>query len=350
MRLGRKASGKNGKPLITAGFRLEASRADDVCPRLGMLGDRLTSYAYPHPGNACNAVDPACPVHLEHQVSACLSGKYQTCSLYHFHRRGQSTACPAQRLPTGVLNQALVLERSRSLRQRPFLAILVTVLVAGLLYTFYNVWMPSMVVDLPGAGREAPVGAPTRSATSPLLSPQTGTSLTPSPLPSATPLDIVGLLETPPGSTPGPATASPTRTPLPTAAPAGCIPRTGWQVYTVQPGDTLYRLSQVLGIRVDDIRQANCLGPGDIITAGQQLYLPGQPSLPPARPTRTSPPPTQLPTQAPSPTPRPTDTPPSANTPPPPPTDTPPPPPPTSTSSPPAPRDTPTLAPTESGA
>lgn len=86
----------------------QASSADPYCPRLGLLHDRASSYAYPHGHNACYAVEPACPVRLEHQSDACLSGRYRTCSLYHFQLRLGEARSP---LPPEVVDQALVVDR-----------------------------------------------------------------------------------------------------------------------------------------------------------------------------------------------------------------------------------------------
>jgi LysM repeat protein len=367
MRLQRTQTGKNGSDLRPTPPPDQASGVADVCPRLGMLGDPLTGYGYPHPANACGAVGPPAPVRLEHQAAACLSGKYKTCSLYHFYSRMGSAR---KTLPAEVLNRALVLKRPRPLRQRPILALLVAVLVMGTIFTFFNVWMPSMALDLGGFEKASPTRDPMPSLTARLLlAPQTQAPFSPaafptttavqppapSPtaLPSATPLDVVDLLEPQPSHTPE--SPSPTRTPISAATPTptsgGCVPRTGWQVYTVQPGDTLFGLSQILGISVADIREANCLESSDIIDVGQTLYLPGLPALPPARATHTPEPATSLP---------PTNPPPTVTSPPPaptseatptrrPPTNTPPPPPPTNTAPPPTPRSTPTLAPTETG-
>jgi LysM repeat protein len=69
-----------------------------------------------------------------------------------------------------------------------------------------------------------------------------------------------------------------TQTPLPCGAPHG------WIVYYVQPGDTLYRLSQAYGITVADLQRANCLGASTLLHTGQLIYVP--PWLPrPATPT-----------------------------------------------------------------
>lgn len=53
-----------------------------------------------------------------------------------------------------------------------------------------------------------------------------------------------------------------------------CGPPPGWVFYTVQPGDTLYRLSQVFGVSVWKIQLANCLGSSTTIRTGQQLSVP----------------------------------------------------------------------------
>jgi LysM repeat protein len=104
--------------------------------------------------------------------------------------------------------------------------------------------------------------------------------------------------------------------------PVRCGPLAGWTyIYVVQPGDTLFSISQRAGVSVAQLKQANCLA-SDTIRVGQKLYLPvpiGPPPEPTRTPTRvvfptpTSPPPT--PTEA---TP-PTDTPAPERTPEPPP-------------------------------
>ena len=111
-----------------------------------------------------------------------------------------------------------------------------------------------------------------------------------------------------------------------------CGPPTGWVYYTVRPGDTLYRLSRILGVPVSQLQGANCMGNQTIIRVGQQIFVPFQPPPPtPIPPTRTSPPPTQAPRT-------PTPMPPTATTPP---ADTQPP----ATTVPPSPTDQPTRTP-----
>ena len=71
---------------------------------------------------------------------------------------------------------------------------------------------------------------------------------------------------------PGTATAPPIASPVP------CAPPSGWVIYIVQPGDTLYKLAQRLNFQVTpyQLQVANCLPTSDIYT-GQRLYLPFYP-------------------------------------------------------------------------
>ncbi len=73
--------------------------------------------------------------------------------------------------------------------------------------------------------------------------------------------------------------------PTPTAGPDGRI------LYTVQSGDSLWRIAAVAGIPLEELRAMNNLGPDDIISPGQKILLGlGGPAG-------------QLPTQGPPPTP-----------------------------------------------
>jgi LysM repeat protein len=69
-----------------------------------------------------------------------------------------------------------------------------------------------------------------------------------------------------------------TQTPLPCGAPYS------WAVYYVQPGDTLFRLSQTYGISVAELQRANCLGASTLLHTRQALYVPYS-APPPATPT-----------------------------------------------------------------
>jgi murein DD-endopeptidase MepM/ murein hydrolase activator NlpD len=52
-----------------------------------------------------------------------------------------------------------------------------------------------------------------------------------------------------------------------------CTPRSDWQPYTVQRGDTLTRISQIAGVSVADLLRGNCLTDTRLI-AGQVIRVP----------------------------------------------------------------------------
>ena len=61
----------------------------------------------------------------------------------------------------------------------------------------------------------------------------------------------------------------------PTSTPEErCGPPPGWVYYTVQPGDTLYGISQMVGSTVLDLQLANCMVGQTYLRAGQNLYVP----------------------------------------------------------------------------
>ena len=89
--------------------------------------------------------------------------------------------------------------------------------------------------------------------------------------------------------------------PVPTQTPVPCGRPSGWVGYVVQPGDTLYRLSQAYGISVGELQRANCMGSSTLLRVGQTLYVP---PWAPHTPTPTIPgviPPTATPTITPEP-------------------------------------------------
>ena len=82
-------------------------------------------------------------------------------------------------------------------------------------------------------------------------------------------------------------TPTPTVTPTPGTGTTPCGPPPGWVVYVVRSGDTLYRLSVVLGISQNTLMEANCLT-NPYLYAGQRLNVPFIPAAPPTRtPTPT---------------------------------------------------------------
>lgn len=108
----------------------------------------------------------------------------------------------------------------------------------------------------------------------------------------------------------------PVRLPTPTPNLTPCGPPSDWVLYTVQPGETLYRLAVRFQVPLYLLMQANCLT-SPALTAGQRLYVPpmGTPTAtplpPPPPPPPPSPPPspTATPTLTPAPSATPTETP-----------------------------------------
>lgn len=70
------------------------------------------------------------------------------------------------------------------------------------------------------------------------------------------------------------ASLTPTRTHTPRATATICPgPPSGWVIYIVQSGDTLYALSQLYDLTVLELKTANCLS-SDLIKAGSKLWVP----------------------------------------------------------------------------
>lgn len=95
---------------------------------------------------------------------------------------------------------------------------------------------------------------------------------------------------------------SPTATLAATAPPVCAGPPAFWRQVLVQPGETLYTLAIRYGTTVAAIRSANCMA-GDLIRAGESLYLPPYIVVPPTQPPTFTPTPTMTPALTPTATP-----------------------------------------------
>ena len=69
--------------------------------------------------------------------------------------------------------------------------------------------------------------------------------------------------------------------------PTGATPSPSTGSYTVQPGDTLYRIAARYGTTVTAIANANNIANPNLIYPGQVLVIPGGGSTPPATRTYT---------------------------------------------------------------
>jgi len=73
---------------------------------------------------------------------------------------------------------------------------------------------------------------------------------------------------------------------LPSPTPIPCGAPSGWVIYTVQSGDTLYHIATLYRISVPELTTANCLT-STVIYVGQRLYVPNVPTSTPSAVTTT---------------------------------------------------------------
>ncbi|PIV28184.1 MAG: hypothetical protein COS37_01415, partial [Anaerolineae bacterium CG03_land_8_20_14_0_80_58_20] len=62
--------------------------------------------------------------------------------------------------------------------------------------------------------------------------------------------------------------------PLPTLTAIPCGAPFGWVQIIVQPGDTLFHISQLYSVTVSQLQRANCLGYSTTLIAGGRLWAP----------------------------------------------------------------------------
>ncbi|MFH1141912.1 MAG: LysM domain-containing protein [Chloroflexota bacterium] len=81
-------------------------------------------------------------------------------------------------------------------------------------------------------------------------------------------------------------TPSPTATPLPSPT---ATPTPGPTIYTVVPGDTLYKIAQQYSVTIEAIVQANKLQDPRMLRIGQELIIPPAPTPTPTAPASPGP-------------------------------------------------------------
>src|SRR5207253_2544409 len=100
------------------------------------------------------------------------------------------------------------------------------------------------------------------------------------PSPSPSPTRLQAVVELPTNHVPTATALPPTITAIqPTTAP-NCTPRTDWPTYNVVAGDTLGRVAVRAGTTTTELIQANCLTNANLISVGQALRVPRQPTPP----------------------------------------------------------------------
>jgi len=141
----------------------------------------------------------------------------------------------------------------------------------------------------------------------PLIIPLTDT-VTPKPSPSssavtvtATPLPIItptftstptlaatGAIVTLTSAATAPTTATPTLRSAPTSTSTPCAVPAGWVTYTVQQGETMFRIAQRYGLSAAQLQQGNCLTSANLFS-GQKISVPAVQLTPEATDTRPAP-------------------------------------------------------------
>lgn len=224
------------------------------CPYLGRSGFANTRMAFPSEDNFCYKAKPAGPVDFEHQAGFCLTTQHAVCPVF--------LAQAAAPLPA-----ALAFPRSRRPRARlaqrsaVLLAVVLLLFLAGFWLNGSRLATRSMSAD----NSLAPVG--TEGAV-----PFTG--------PDAYPASSHG--------DPRPnRTLSANRQPGLLATRDCPLPR-GWQSYTVQPTDSIYRLSIVYAVLVETLQKANCLDNQTALLPGETFYVPVLSPTATSKPTATA--------------------------------------------------------------
>lgn len=70
--------------------------------------------------------------------------------------------------------------------------------------------------------------------------------------------------------------------PIATKTPVPCGPPFGWVRYTVQPGNTMYSLSQAYGVSISQLQFANCMAANQYnLSVGQSIWVPNVPTRTP---------------------------------------------------------------------
>lgn len=234
-----------------------------ICPYLGRPDDAQIPLAYPSDGNLCQKAAPPAAVARPHQASFCLSAQHSACPVYLAR-----TSAP---LPAALAApHARAAQTGRTLARSALAGAALVIYLAAL-------WLngPALAARLLALNHPPdPAGSAGQAG---VFSGLFG--LGQGELPAGGP---PAAQAAPPGA---PQAAAPTPLPLPGGA---CPLPQGWQTYTVQPADSLFRISVLYGVSQETLLQANCLGSQAQIAPGATVYVPIQ-AQPTASPTRAAP-------------------------------------------------------------
>jgi LysM repeat protein len=233
---------------------------DQVCPLLGLVGDRHAAVDSADAGHRCHAEVPPGLIDRGTQVQLCLTGSHDRCERYvAFVARSPGITPGRLETGDGFVSTRLLLApqpawRGFAGRARRSRSMLLIGGVAGA--AAIGITGAAVAGSLIGAPPSAtPTASPTASPTvrpTPTSTPTPTASPSPTPIPTASP------------------TPSPAPTPVVTAAPTPA-PQT---TYTVVAGDTLALIADRFGTTVAAIQEANAIDDPNTITIGQVLVIP----------------------------------------------------------------------------
>lgn len=230
----------------------------NTCPFLGLKDDPETALNFASVGNFCHHALPVTQIKGAYQRKYCLTSDHVNCPLFQ-------AAQPIPPPPEISATSGLLADP-----RKKWIAVGIPALLAGSAAFFlaWNVFGAQLIrLPIPDTGR---------TQQSPAEFSILGAPVAPRPFLTFTPTFTV----------------SPTPDPSPTA----CVRPEGWVPYTVNPTDSLYRLSVIYGVAIEELQSVNCMGNNTLLKPGDIIFVPElstptpsfTPTLTPVPPTNTS--------------------------------------------------------------
>lgn len=214
-----------------------------ICPYLRSRDDPNTALNFPSEGNHCYRVHPTAAVNRTYQEGYCLSGKHTACPVYINDSNINPLHAPYAPPPA----------RKLPIRALLLLVLLIAVLLAGgIQQVVTSAWFAHL--RAPAVGDH---GSSQASFSSLFDIPVWSGANTPF----------------------APVTSTPKPDPLPILLGDCPIPA-GWVPHVIQPTDSLFRLSVLYSVSLNDLQMANCLSTSAQLQPGDIIYVPAAPNPP----------------------------------------------------------------------
>lgn len=277
-----------------------SSDSSRLCPYLGLANDPSTWCLFATSQHRCYRWPDPMPIASGHQISFCLSGRFDDC-VYQV-KPIEDRSGWRYRLGGSPVLERVLSSRQPLMRGAAAFALLLALLLGGraLLDSASSAVRPGTPSSQPPVsaglasarqGLASAVAAGVSASPAPISSPSQAPSTTVS---NPTPVLVAGT-QSPPTSAPqaptsvgsvapagspasqpvaaGP-TALPARQPTPNPYPVVEIDQNGRRIYVVQRGDNLYGLARAFNTTVQEIVKVNGLANENFIWTGQRLVIP----------------------------------------------------------------------------